>query len=770
MPKKTAQEVIQDITALDISTQNVSMAEKFIAYASEVENPESAEETELQGLRQTIDYYKKADQNKLLADDSAARLFNLSNALLQQGVIYKFEAGIKKDKIKEKILQGQYPGTEFLLEDELTEEKVDKLANNIFIAENPDLVKKIKGHELAVKVLGEQLNGYNCNTAVEEIQDNQKREVLKVVSFNDLVEQYKMSNADVAINKYYAPNANKKDAYMGINSENLTIDNEGGFVINPEYKPGDKVEDLFSQQPKAVEDYIACETREDYLKEREASEIKKDACDKYIENTNILAKNARAMLKELDAIERTDGKEDSKEYTEMRDALEKLANLDQPRMNGEGEAEEASYVPADVLDAIDTLSTSAAAYQKKNDHIYKKNEFGKERVDMSKRLQTLCAIARPVMQPEKYKGLLGENVSMKDIKAEENEKIARIEAARKKKGFEEFEPHKKYVPTVEDRLRTAKKNAADASLGIKGGSSEFGKAVNSFDKVAELYKKLKEVKEDTSLTNNQRRTELSKITKELVQNKKLMNGYIARKKKKGQIQVGSTADLKSQKRINAVNSGIGIVNTIEKEINELYKNMELQEDTLEANDIATMMDNNAAINVTQDTAKFRTVQDIKSLAAKEQKDSYMALAAKYAQAALVKLSNLSKNNPQAPFTPADKQEALTAITAITYYDMLQDLDKNNVNTINRATDDVLQGHLNRFRSSDNLKWIFGDGSGINREQVEDFLADPGYIKKRIIANRDKVNQLKEQAEQNNRINNIQDPNLRQNIKGLGSIH
>ena len=148
----------------------------------------------------------------------------------------------------------------------------------------------------------------------------------------------------------------------------------------------------------------------------------------------------------------------------------------------------------------------------------------------------------------------------------------------------------------------------------------------------------------------------------------------------------------------------------------------------------------------------------------------MALAAKYAQAALVKLSNLSKNNPQAPFTPADKQEALTAMTAITYYDMLQDLDKNNVNTINRATDDVLQGHLNRFRSSNNLKWIFGDGSGINREQVEDFLADPGYIKKRIIANRDKVNQLKEQAEQNNRINNIQDPNLRQNIKGLGAIH
>ena len=95
MPKKTAQEVIQDITALDISTQNTAMAEKFIAYVLEVENPEYAEETELQGLRQTIDYYKKADQNKLLADDSAAKLFNLSNALLQQGVIYKFEAGIK---------------------------------------------------------------------------------------------------------------------------------------------------------------------------------------------------------------------------------------------------------------------------------------------------------------------------------------------------------------------------------------------------------------------------------------------------------------------------------------------------------------------------------------------------------------------------------------------------------------------------------------------------------------------------------------------------
>ena len=770
MPKKTAQEVVQEISAFDLLTQNASAADKYIEYAANVDDPEAQDDTELEGLKQAIAAQITAVHDKHLSDESAGKLFKLSNGLLQRGTELKFEAGLKIDRIKEKIKQGQYPGTEFLLDDELSREDLNGLARNIFIAENPDLVKKIKGQELAAKLLNEQLNGYTCNTSVEVGEGEQKREELRVVAFNDLVEQYKAANTQAVIDNKFANAANKAQEYGAITGESLKLDDMiYGFAVNPEYKPGDDQIDLFSKQPEAIEDYIACNTIEDYQKEKEKSEFKKDACDKYIDNAKKLAKNAKAMLDELDKIERTDGKENSKEYNEMRSALEDLIALGSVKVDEQGKETQPDFTAQQFVEAIDKVNDTAAAYQKKNDAIYKRHDFGRERVNMSKRLQNLCAIAKPIMDADKYG--LNEFQNISEIKSDEDLKIARLENARKKKGFEEFEPHRKKIPTIEERIIRAKRNAQAASEGVKGGSSEYKKAVGSYDKLEDIYKRLQEVKNDNEMDTNQKRNELTKLNKELQENKKLMDKYITRKQNKGQIQVGATTDLKSTKRINAVYEGMGILFDIDKQIKALRQETYELDKGLQAQDLGDIYSINKFI--TQEGVKYKqqALEKYRSAPDKEQKGSYMEKVAQYAQRAFLKLSEISNAtmpeqfDPQRdkveslrpkmdkPLTQEQKQEALAAIAVLAYHDMLSTMDKTVINSTNLPRDNVLQGQLTEFMQSPGFKRIYGDGSGLKREQIEDVLADPSFITKNIMTNRKTINEINRQVENQNLIRN-----------------
>ena len=567
MPKKTAQEVLNDL-----NQQNVTMldlAGKIIDYSQNIEDPAAQDDTELEGLKQAINGHIKANNEKLLDTNSAVWLMDVSNSILQHTLDTKMEAGKKIDEIKDKIRQGQIPGTEFFLDEGLeNKEKINNLATNIFVAENPDLVKKMKGQELAAKLLSEQLNGYKCSISEKEGPEGNQRDVLKVVVFNELFERDKEQNSKTYLQgKYQNVDIEKRTQRMNLKAEDMKIENANGFEINPEYKPGDNQIDLFSKQPEEINEFMAHSTKEDYEQEKENAELKKDRADKYIENTKVLAANARAMLKELDLMMKTNGKDNSTEYDEMRKALETVSKLDQPTELTEGQMQQPVYNAAEINDAIDTLRDKAAAYEQKNKSIFgKRSDYGKDRLHMSKRLQNLATIAKPVMDPKKYG--LEEFDAMVTVKETEDKRIERLKAASAKKGFGELSAHKKQVPTIADRLVKAKEHALAAKEGVHGGSKEYDKAVKSYDKVAELYERFKLLNEDTEMDGIQRREALSKVQSDLANAKFEMYKYLSRKKDKGQIETGATSDLKSQKRINAVNEGIGIANAIEKEVNK----------------------------------------------------------------------------------------------------------------------------------------------------------------------------------------------------------
>ena len=734
MPKKNAQEVLEEI----IDSQSFDeVADKINAYIVGGADPANKEDTEIQGIGKVFDRLIRKGDNDTLKPESLDRITRLHNSLVVYGDKLKLQAGEKVDQIKDRIRRGEVPGTEFFLAED--DEKINNLANNIFVAENPELVKKMKSSAAATELYRKHLENYKFIGEMEKADENNNSRKENV---NIPLIEYLQAKTDEFVNKKFVndeqfrKHAAKREEYFGVKTE---IENKNGFEINPEYKPDVQGAELFSKQPEEISEFMACSTKEDYEEQKEAAEFKKDACDKYIDNTNVLAKNAKAMLEELDAIQRTDGKENSVEYDNMRKALEAVSKLGKPMQLENDQEQMPKFVPAEINAAIDELTAATEAYQKKNDAIYKKNDFGRERLNMSKRLHNLAEIAKPVMDPKKYG--LGEFIALDEIKAEQDKRIERLEAARVKKGFDEFKPHKKKELTVNEKLIKAKEHGEAAKNNVMGGSSEYDKAIRSYDKLVEAYEIFSLVKADPEMDNNVRRAMLEKADKAIASSKADLNKYITRKNNKGQIQKGSTVDLKSQKRINAVNEGLGIVKTIEKEISEYKESLIIAEEAAEAEEVVKLDADNAEITKINNSHIQNEIKTLRQAHAAEEEGSFMKLSAKYAMKGYSKLFKLMNDAAGRQLTAAEKSTALGAMATVTYYSMLCGLDKQQVNQANQPDKRVLEHQLIEFLEKPEFTRVLGDGSEITREQITDFLADPTMVKDKIIANREKVREI-----------------------------
>ena len=335
MPKKTADEVLNELKAQQTINDIIV---KMSQYGEDMDI-NAQDDTELNGLKNSFNLMIKKEQGDKLENNSLKNITNVYNAFVEYDVKLRCDALKKTDQIKERIKNGQIQGTEFMLEEELADnEKIDNLAKNIFIAENPDLVKKMKGQQTAFELFKKQLEGLKYTGQMEKEENGNVRQV----NVNDIAlieyltaEAAKYEKGLFREGKPFAEFAERQNEYKEVRTN---IENDDGFEINPQYKPGDNQIDLFSKQPEEINEFMACNTKEDYEQEKEKSEFKKDACDKYISNTKVLAANARSMLAELDLMVKRNGDKDSTGFDEMRQALKAVADLDQPiatEINGE---------------------------------------------------------------------------------------------------------------------------------------------------------------------------------------------------------------------------------------------------------------------------------------------------------------------------------------------------------------------------------------------------------------------------------------------------
>ena len=668
--------------------------------------------------------------NETPSKETQEKLMGISRAFARKSMEYKVELNKKIDVNLEKVKNGDYPGTEYLTEDEGSVAK--RLATNITILQNKGLYDDFrKFGELYGVFLNQATTHYK--QVEKEIDDpeheGQKKKIVEEITLAKLYEEDGKKVVDDLFENKYKDLADKKNEYNSFGANNDTvIRDDHGYKMNMEYKSG---EPFFTKLPDEIEAINKAENGQQLEGLRDSYCKQIDACDKYIENTKVMAKNARAMLKELKAIKRNDGKGDSEEYTKMVEALEAVGNLDQPYLDPRIDPNnpiKPIYKPDKINSALDTLKETAEAYQKKNDSIYKKHDFGRDRVNMSQRLQNFVTIAQPIMDASKYgldkvKPVVGQ-------RADIEKKLPRIELARKKKGFEEFGAYVRKEPTPLEKIENALKGVAAATEGVKGGSGAFSDAEKELKKARDYFKKHGE-SEFKSL--DEERKSLERIQKHLTKANEHIDKYMLRKQEKGQLQAGATTDLKSQIRINALKAARNAARSLGSAVGDMM--IENDRKAIEAvnEKEKKYLESEKLYN------NFEVEQSILNL--NNTNEPIRQIAAEGELTARKQLQTLIDENKK--MTPNVMESVRKCVSAIVYNDTMKRLEQLPANISKNQ-----QEYLQNIDKMANSPAVVKATEHMSYETINEFLADPKPIINKVTENRKAIREIQ------NRANNV----------------
>ncbi|MBO6141129.1 MAG: hypothetical protein J6O40_04970 [Ruminococcus sp.] len=684
---------------------------------------------------------EKFGNDKDMSPERVKVLKGINSALAEQSLSLKIEAGDKIDKITEKIKKGEYPGTESLTEDEDVQ-KIPGLAVNIFVVTYPDMYATLGRLDSLQKKIETMSAGYKFQKEVEiddpEHEGAKKKVQQEAVLWNDELSKQSKEVENKLYENKYKDFAAKREEYTGQNAKKIEIEDKHGFEINREYKEG---EPLFNKLPEDIERLKNADTAVKLEEEREKLNNKMDACDKYINNIKIMAKNARAMLKELDAMERTDGKANSKEYEAMRESLEKVSKLDRDHINPAVDPDNPTkpmYDPKEIDSALTELNENAAAYQKKNDSVFTRQQALKNRVDMSKRLQTFTAIAQPIVQANRFG--LSQDKSVMEQRAVFESKLPRIESARKKRGYEEFKQHVKFEPTPLQKIENAIKAVSAAKEGVKGGSSAFSDAEKELIKARDLYKQHMDIKFKSF---EEERKSLESIQKHIRTAQLNTRKYIKRKLDKGQIQAGATSDLKTQLRINAMVSSNEALNSLDRTVDGMVFDFNTKVAT---HDMEIERENyNRQIESEKRIRKFEAEQ---AMLNKNENEPIREIAAEGEVNARIALENMIQDKRLK--LDQIKEAVCKNVAAVLYNEAIRNT-QNLPQNVAKSKEEYAQA-IKELANSPEVK---NATEGLRADKINEFLADPTPIVNKVKQTRQIVRNIENNADNLNRneINN-----------------
>ena len=736
----TKEETISNIKKeLDVIPKQGAKQEDYDKYISLIlEKTKGADPEGADYILEAIDESLKdqfGKEGKLTAEQ-VEKLKGLNKALVEQSTALKVEAGQKIDEIAEKVKNGKYPGTEYLTDED--NEKIQNLATNIFVVTYPELNSKLGGASIAQQKFQELAAKYKLDKEVEvddpEHHEQKKKEMREVILWNDELANHSKEVENALFADKYKDIAAKREEYTGQNAKKIEIEDKHGFEINREYKEG---EPLFNKVPEDIERIQKADNAKKLETIREDFNKKMDACDKYVDNIKVMAKNARAMLKELDAMKRTDGKANSKEYEAMRESLEKVSLLDREHINPDIDPDNPSkptYDPSEIDSALTELSKNAAAYQKKNDSVFTRQQALKDRVDMSKRLQTFTTIAQPIVQANRFG--LSQDKSVLEQRAEFESKLPRIEQARKKRGYEEFKPHVKYEPTPIEKIERAIKAVTAAKEGVKGGSGAFDDAEKELIKAKNNYLKHNSTQFKSF---EEERKSLEKIQKHIKAAQLNVKKYIKRKADKGQIQAGATSDLKSQIRINAMSSANSALDSLDRNVNTMVFDFNTKVSThdleLERENYNRQIENEKRIRqfeAEQAAITKNTNEPIRQIAAEGEVDARIALE-NLMQDKKIKMDQV-------------KEAVRKNVAAVLYNEAISNT-QNLPQNVAKSKEEYEQA-INELANSPEVK---NATENLRADKLNEFLADPTPIVNKVKQTRQIVRNIENNADNLNRV-------------------
>ncbi len=694
--------------------------------------------------------------SKEIPPERAKWYLDLNAAFIECLARAKIAEGEKLEAIENQVKNKEFPGTEYLLDDTIEDKELaSKLARNIFITRYPEIYDKQSGLESAYYSFSNYANQKIMEGTVEQEIDGVKQIVTKKTFASVILQDKKKAIEDNLIATEY-PNMSveTRKKYLGKDAKGFLFTKDIGFELNPNY--GKEGEPFFTDYPEHIKTIMQtndpAQLEDMWNKQHEIME----GAEAYEKNALKIAEKAKVQLELLDSVKNDDPETDPKEFKDLRKALVTVSEIGMIRyMDGNKDMPmQKSIYPKDVDKSLKDLWRAAKAYdtyQKNNSSmIYEDEPYEKHRAKMSKKLMNFAELSKPLADAKEYG--IPDNRPTKVSRATAAKQIRRIEKGRELKGFAPFKPHVVKGNTIADKIAAAKRNGEKAKENVTLGSKKYDKAVASLDTIAEAYQRIQAAKDNKEIDINVRRGIIIKAMEDIEKSRTLMNDYMERKRKQGHLEPGGSTDIKSQKRINAVNEGLDIISSIEHEVTAIREAMyaeDIQNEEAVKQEYANADDR---VDV-----KERTRQEIEGVKRvfTEQANTqqgYLKTSANYALHGLKNLDNFVKTAKESTLTNDMKETACLLMAAVVYHDMLRKMPQKTIEKMKNSTDmeqnDAdINATLQNFATSDDFRKLISGGVDTNTlditvDTIEEFLANPSKYGERIIENRKAVRNIK----------------------------
>ena len=402
----------------------------------------------------------------------------------------------------------------------------------------------------------------------------------------------------------------------------------------------------------------------------------------------------------LEALDRAhpQSEKDKKEYTDMREALKTLKEIDS-----------GSAIGSTVIDLRKAAKTAGTAAEKIGDSTIKQ---------FAQNIKSFAESKLPALEnlPGRIKS--GYNISSGISMSKET--IRRIDKYAELNGIElKKNDELSYAPDTDKRIDAVSKMLNDAKKGVWGGSKEYDTAAKSFEEMSKAYKSFREM--GANVTDAQRMKAIEDYHEASNKARLDMEKYLKYREAKGSLE--NNKDTKTQKRIDSINAAISVLQDTNAFMDDRYT---------EATRRMLAADNKVVV-AQQQAERSEKQKEYSDAAADfrrglENKPSYLKHLVKGVNDAMDTLGNLSAGNPDAALTDAEKEQAKKAMAAITLYTTYDHAKKNDKGFAVPLTEDRLQPMINQLASQSAFAKV---ASGIEtKEDLRKIMANPDELRQK----------------------------------------
>ena len=506
------------------------------------------------------------------------------------------------------------------------------------------------------------LEKHNWKQMYDTFKNREDVSLDKLGQYND----YGNTTGDVATSKY-----------------NIGIGQKDGHIEITEL-PRD-IQKIRTSTPEELQKY-----RDEFVEDLGALNVAKEA-------VKPIAGWAERTLAALDqAHPQTD--KDKQEFTDMRDALKTLKEIDS-----------GSTVGSAVIDLRKAAKTAGTAAEKIGDSTIKQ---------FAQNIKSFAESKLPEFEDLPGRIKSGYNISSGISMSKET--IRRIDKYAELNGIElKKNDELNYAPDTDRRIEAVSRMLHDAKKGVWGGSKEYDNAAKSFEEMAKAYKSFREMSDKT--TDAERMKAIEDYHEAANKARLDLDKYLKYRAAKGPLE--NNRDVKTQRRIDSINAAINTLQDTNVFMDDRYT--EATRKMLAAD--------NKVVTAQLQAERAEKQKEYSDAAADfrrglENKPSYLEHLIKGVNDALDTLGRISSGNPDAALTDAEKEEAQKAMAAITLYTTYDHAKKNDKGFAVPLTEDRLNPMIDKLASQSAFAKV---ASGIEtKEDIRKVMANPEELRQK----------------------------------------